>query len=240
MHQLCVRSVTARRPNRMNEKMLNYHTFRFVIQYSSILRSITRLSIQLISINRLISWIRSSRFLLLFISFSAAHRIFTHRKLWLTWEHSVCFLTSHSPNSQLVQVVLYFHVFSFCYFLTLQEDLLIHGDSVYDIIDKQDHGSIQAELSRSVPQQTTSSGSHHHNSSLNATGLDGEHRMFLCRMNVSRNARRQMRFGDQKVNTQQQLLQLGHKTPLTNRWESMRPPAMCSSTLLLLEWTRLN
>lgn len=80
----------------------------------------------------------------------------------------------------------------------LQEDLLIHGDSVYDIIDKQDHGSIQAELSRSIPQQTSSSGSHHHNS-LNASSLDGEHRMFLCRMNVSRNARRQMRFGDQKV-----------------------------------------
>ncbi|XP_055311408.1 PAS domain-containing protein cky-1 isoform X2 [Sitodiplosis mosellana] len=86
------------------------------------------------------------------------------------------------------------------------EDLLIHGDSVYDIIDKQDHGSIQAELSRSVPQQTSSSGSHHHHhhhhhsSPLNAsTALDGEHRMFLCRMNVSRNARRQMRFGDQKV-----------------------------------------
>lgn len=80
-----------------------------------------------------------------------------------------------------------------------QEDLLIHGDSVYDIIDKQDHGSIQAELSRSVPQQTASSGSHHHSSSLNSNSLDGEHRMFLCRMNVSRNARRQMRFGDQKV-----------------------------------------
>lgn len=130
MHQLCVRSVTARRSNRVNEKMLNYHTFRFVIQYSSILRSITRLSIQLISINRLISWIRSSRFLLLFISFSAAHRIFTHRKLWLTWEHSVCFLTSHSPNSQLVQVVLYFHVFfpfvifslcrRICWFMVIQ------------------------------------------------------------------------------------------------------------------------
>lgn len=75
---------------------------------------------------------------------------------------------------------------------------MIHGDSVYDIIDKQDHGSIQAELSRSVPQQTTGSGSHH---SL-ATSLDGERRMFLCRMNVSRNARRQMRFGDQKVRRQ--------------------------------------
>lgn len=74
-----------------------------------------------------------------------------------------------------------------------QEDLLIHGDSVYDIIDKQDHGSIQAELGRSVPQQ---SGSHHSSS---PASLEGEHRMFLCRMNVSRNARRQMRFGDQKV-----------------------------------------
>lgn len=89
----------------------------------------------------------------------------------------------------------------------LQEDLLIHGDSVYDIIDKQDHGSIQAELSRSVPQQTTSSGSHHHNSSINATGLDGEQRMFLCRMNVSRNARRQMRFGDQKVSAILEIIQ---------------------------------
>lgn len=70
---------------------------------------------------------------------------------------------------------------------------MIHGDSVYDIIDKQDHGSIQAELSRSVPQQ---SGASLHPS---PPSLEGEHRMFLCRMNVSRNARRQMRFGDQKV-----------------------------------------
>lgn len=77
-------------------------------------------------------------------------------------------------------------------FWLFQEDLLIHGDSVYDIIDKQDHGSIQAELARSVPQQ---SGSHH----ASPPSLEGEHRMFLCRMNVSRNARRQMRFGDQKV-----------------------------------------
>lgn len=28
------------------------------------------------------------------------------------------------------------------------EDLLIHGDSIYDIIDKQDHGTIQSELIR--------------------------------------------------------------------------------------------
>uniref|UniRef100_A0A182QVV3 PAS domain-containing protein n=1 Tax=Anopheles farauti TaxID=69004 RepID=A0A182QVV3_9DIPT len=141
------------------------------------------------------------------------------------------------------------------------EDLLIHGDSVYDIIDKQDHGAIQSELSRGVSQHTSSHhhhlhqhhhhqhhqhlhhphsqqqqqqlGSNHHNhhghhhhhllhhgSSLSPSGssvasagggggpagssagsslLDGEQRIFLCRMNVSRNARRQMRFGDQKV-----------------------------------------
>lgn len=83
----------------------------------------------------------------------------------------------------------------FLFSIFFQEDLLIHGDSVYDIIDKQDHSSIQAELSRSVPQQLT--GSHQHHSS--TPNLEGEERMFLCRMNVSRNARRQMRFGDQKV-----------------------------------------
>lgn len=85
-----------------------------------------------------------------------------------------------------------------------QEDLLIHGDSVYDIIDKQDHAAIQAELNRNVPPQP---GHSQHASAASAaaaaaaaiTSLEGEHRMFLCRMNVSRNARRQMRFGDQKV-----------------------------------------
>ena len=72
----------------------------------------------------------------------------------------------------------------------LQEDLLIHGDSVYDIIDKQDHASIQSELMRGLQPENTS-----------ASILDNgnEKRIFLCRMNVSRNARRQMRFGDQKV-----------------------------------------
>ncbi|XP_076305810.1 uncharacterized protein LOC143222752 isoform X1 [Tachypleus tridentatus] len=63
------------------------------------------------------------------------------------------------------------------------EDLLIHGDSVYDIIEKQDHQSIQTELMRNP----------------NPLNLVPDTRMFLCRMNVSRNARRQMRFGDQKV-----------------------------------------
>ena len=71
----------------------------------------------------------------------------------------------------------------------LQEDLLIHGDSVYDIIDKQDHASIQSELMRGLQPETSSS----------ILDNGNEKRIFLCRMNVSRNARRQMRFGDQKV-----------------------------------------
>ena len=74
---------------------------------------------------------------------------------------------------------LFLHFLPFC---RLQEDLLIHGDSVYDIVDKQDHGSVQSEMGRAV----------------GAGGVD-DSRLFLCRMNVSRNARRQMRFGDQKV-----------------------------------------
>lgn len=72
-----------------------------------------------------------------------------------------------------------------------QEDLLIHGDSVYDIIDKQDHQSVQNEMGR--PPVVGSSSA-------------DDARIFLCRMNVSRNARRQMRFGDQKVINKHELM----------------------------------
>ncbi|KAL4717268.1 hypothetical protein ACJJTC_017155 [Scirpophaga incertulas] len=64
------------------------------------------------------------------------------------------------------------------------EDLLIHGDSVYDIIDRQDHQTVQMELNRGENGETENVPKNRH---------------FFCRMNVSRNARRQMRFGDQKV-----------------------------------------
>ncbi|XP_073959363.1 PAS domain-containing protein cky-1-like [Choristoneura fumiferana] len=64
------------------------------------------------------------------------------------------------------------------------EDLLIHGDSVYDIIDRQDHQTVQTELNRGSNGETENVPKNRH---------------FFCRMNVSRNARRQMRFGDQKV-----------------------------------------
>ncbi|KAI8437687.1 hypothetical protein MSG28_011927 [Choristoneura fumiferana] len=65
-----------------------------------------------------------------------------------------------------------------------KEDLLIHGDSVYDIIDRQDHQTVQTELNRGSNGETENVPKNRH---------------FFCRMNVSRNARRQMRFGDQKV-----------------------------------------
>ena len=88
-------------------------------------------------------------------------------------------------------------VFLFCLLLLLlllpQEDLLIHGDSVYDIIDKQDHQNVQNELGRPPGSSGGGSGPH-----AVVTPAD-DARIFLCRMNVSRNARRQMRFGDQKV-----------------------------------------
>eukprot|EP00094_Tigriopus_californicus_P014081 TCALIF_13637-PA protein Name:"Similar to npas4 Neuronal PAS domain-containing protein 4 (Danio rerio)" AED:0.36 eAED:0.36 QI:0/0.25/0.2/0.6/0.75/0.6/5/0/245 len=66
------------------------------------------------------------------------------------------------------------------------EDLLIHGDSLYDIIDKQDHATLQSELTKRPT-----------NGDNYADGSD--YKIFLCRMNVTRNSRRQMRFGDQKV-----------------------------------------
>jgi len=51
---------------------------------------------------------------------------------------------------------------------------------VYDVIDKQDHMVVQNQLSRNSP-------------------IPSDRRLFLCRINVSRNSRRQLRFGDQKV-----------------------------------------
>ena len=62
-----------------------------------------------------------------------------------------------------------------------QEDLLIHGDSIYDIVDKQDHSTIHTQLSREGEE-----------GELGGHGKRNQ-QIFLCRINVSRNARRQMR-----------------------------------------------
>jgi hypothetical protein len=78
--------------------------------------------------------------------------------------------------------------------------LLIHGDSVYDIIDKQDHQNVQNELGR--PPGSGGGNSANIGGGPHAVVAPADDaRIFLCRMNVSRNARRQMRFGDQKVQT---------------------------------------
>ncbi|KAK0172735.1 hypothetical protein PV328_006015 [Microctonus aethiopoides] len=95
------------------------------------------------------------------------------------------------------------------------EDLLIHGDSVYDVIDKQDHMVVQNQLARSGPI------------------TNNDKRLFLCRINVSRNSRRQLRFGDQKV-----VLVEGHYlpfVPLCNRNESV---FLASCTPVVLPETR--
>ncbi|XP_043275977.1 neuronal PAS domain-containing protein 4A-like [Venturia canescens] len=94
------------------------------------------------------------------------------------------------------------------------EDLLIHGDSVYDVIDKQDHIVVQNQLARN-------------------SSMPNERRLFLCRINVSRNSRRQLRFGDQKV-----VLVEGHYlpfVPLCNRNESV---FLASCTPVVLPETR--
>ena len=89
------------------------------------------------------------------------------------------------------------------------EDLLIHGDSIYDIVDKQDHPTLHVNLAREGEEE---GGTEQPKSSIKA-----KQQIFLCRINVSRNARRQMRFGDQKV-----ILVKGHfysSLPLCSRDE---------------------
>ena len=89
------------------------------------------------------------------------------------------------------------------------EDLLIHGDSIYDIVDKQDHPTLHVNLAREGEEE---GGTEQPKSSVKA-----KQQIFLCRINVSRNARRQMRFGDQKV-----ILVKGHfysSLPLCSRDE---------------------
>ena len=121
-----------------------------------------------------------------------------HARIYTLW--IVSLFSTLYPFNHISKWILDYEWIQFCNLLLFQEDLLIHGDSVYDIIDKQDHASIQSELMRGLQGNGTSSSS--------GDGLPGENscippstekRIFLCRMNVSRNARRQMRFGDQKV-----------------------------------------
>ena len=60
------------------------------------------------------------------------------------------------------------------------------GDSLFDIVDKRDHGTVQAQLLHGAG---TESGSDRQIS-------------FFCRMNMSRTLKRQGGFGDVKVSRQ--------------------------------------
>ncbi|KAG7189081.1 hypothetical protein KM043_008660 [Ampulex compressa] len=94
------------------------------------------------------------------------------------------------------------------------EDLLIHGDSVYDVIDKQDHLVVQNQLARNSP-------------------VPNDRRLFLCRINVSRNSRRQLRFGDQKV-----VLVEGHFLPFVPVYNRNEFVFLASCTPVVLPETR--
>uniref|UniRef100_A0A0B7A972 BHLH domain-containing protein n=1 Tax=Arion vulgaris TaxID=1028688 RepID=A0A0B7A972_9EUPU len=63
-------------------------------------------------------------------------------------------------------------------------DMKTQGDSLYDIVDKRDHGTVQAQLLHNGPQQDKDS------------CMDVS---FFCRMNMSRTLKRQSGFGDVKV-----------------------------------------
>lgn len=58
------------------------------------------------------------------------------------------------------------------------------GDSLFDIVDKRDHGTVQAQLLHGI-----ASTDGHHNRNVS----------FFCRMNMSRTLKRQGGFGDVKV-----------------------------------------
>ncbi|XP_013382208.1 neuronal PAS domain-containing protein 4 isoform X2 [Lingula anatina] len=62
-------------------------------------------------------------------------------------------------------------------------DMMTQGDSIYDIIDKRDHTTVQSQL-----LQTSFGESQNQNV-----------RSFFCRMNIARTLRRQSSIGDQKI-----------------------------------------
>lgn len=67
----------------------------------------------------------------------------------------------------------------------LQVDMKTQGDSLFDIVDKRDHGSVQAQLLHGMAA---------------TEGQQNKKISFFCRMNMSRTLKRQGGFGDVKVN----------------------------------------
>jgi len=69
-------------------------------------------------------------------------------------------------------------------------DMMTQGDSLYDIIDKRDHGNVQSQLASAFNAATASQSSEQ---------LAQVEKTFFCRMNVARSFRRQAGFGDHKM-----------------------------------------
>lgn len=67
--------------------------------------------------------------------------------------------------------------------MILKVDMKTQGDSLFDIVDKRDHGTVRAQLLHGAGE------------------VDPDKEVaFFCRMNMSRTLKRQAGFGDVKVN----------------------------------------
>ncbi|KAH7720512.1 Protein CKY-1 a [Aphelenchoides avenae] len=60
------------------------------------------------------------------------------------------------------------------------EEIMCQGDSIYDLVDSRDHNAVTAELLSGPPPGTS--------------GMFPDDRMFICRMNLSRTAKRHIQY----------------------------------------------
>lgn len=58
------------------------------------------------------------------------------------------------------------------------EEIMCQGDSIYDLVDGRDHGAVQAELASGPPRAANFP----------------EERVFICRLNLARTAKRQLQY----------------------------------------------
>ncbi|GFO34703.1 neuronal pas domain-containing protein 4, partial [Plakobranchus ocellatus] len=76
-------------------------------------------------------------------------------------------------------------------------DMKTQGDSLYDIVDKRDHNTVQAQLLHGAPHHIRHG--QHSASVLGQDNVDSTQDVsFFCRMNMSRTLKRQSGFGDVK------------------------------------------
>lgn len=58
---------------------------------------------------------------------------------------------------------------------------MCQGDSLYDLVDSRDHGTVQSELMSGPP-------------SVSVPNAFPDEKVFICRMNLSRTAKRQLQY----------------------------------------------